>query len=151
MSILSLLDNNSHLDEVNIYYIGYKISEKNVLKLKDIEKQYNNCNFYYIDGEKYHKILKQIGVNPWRGIYVTWMKLLAINDIELKTDRILYVNAHTIITSSLEDLLEFDFDGKLLGLSYDCLINSHKEVLGIDSNTGYYNCGVMLINHKKWI
>ena len=32
MSILSLLDNNSHLDEVNIYYIGYKISEKKCFK-----------------------------------------------------------------------------------------------------------------------
>ncbi len=151
ISIISLLENNSHLDEVNIYYVGYKISEDNIRKLKSTEHKYNNCNFYYINGDKYHKTLKDIGVRSWRGLYVTWMKLLALNDIKLKTDRILYLNAHTIVTSSLDHLLEFNFNDKLLGLSYDCLINDHKRTIGLNDDSGYYNCGVMLINHKKWI
>ena len=151
MSILSLLENSTHLDEVNIYYVGYKIVKGNIQKLEKLGQQYHNCNFYYINGDKYHKMLKNIGVRPWRGLYITWMKLLALNDIEIKTDRILYLNAHTIVTSPIDDLLEFDFKGKVLGLSYDCLINDHKEVIELSYNSGYYNCGVMLINHKKWI
>lgn len=151
MSIMSILDNNTHLDEINIYYVGYKITKANIQKLERLGRQYRNCNFYYINGDKYHKELKTIGVRSWRGLYITWMKLLAINDIKLNTDRILYLNAHTIVTSSLDNLLDFDFKGKLLGLSYDCLINDHKETIGLNYNSKYYNCGVMLINHKKWI
>ena len=113
---MSLLDNNTHLDKINIYYVGYKITKANIQKLESLGRQYRNCNFYYINGDKYHKELKTIGVRSWRGLYITWMKLLAINDIKLNTDKILYLNAHTIVTSSLDNLLDFDFKGKLLGL-----------------------------------
>lgn len=150
-SIVSLLENNKNIDEINIYYLAYRVSEQNKNRLRNTVEPYRNCKLVFIDAGKYHDQLKGLGVTSWRGLYITWLKLLAINDLRLSTDRILYVNAHTIINSSLDDLLELDFDDKVLGLSYDCVVKEHKDTLGLRSNEGYYNCGVMLFNHKKWI
>lgn len=151
VSIVSMLENNKHLDKINIFYVGYKIQQENVARLKQIVANYSNASIAYIDGEKYHEVLRDLGVRPWRGIYVTWLKLLAVADLKLDTDRVLYVNAHTIINGPLDELLEFDFDGKTMALSYDCLLNDHKETLGLAADDGYYNCGVMLINYEKWM
>lgn len=151
MSIVSMLENNKHLDEINIYYVGYKLTQENIDKLHQLVEAYRNTKLTYIDGEKYHNELKRLNVKPWRGIYVTWLKLLALADLKLNTDRVLYVNAHTIINSALDELLDFDFKDNTLALSYDCILNDHKQTIGLRPTDGYYNCGVMLINYKKWI
>lgn len=150
-SIISLLENNKLIDEINIYYLGYKISKDNIKKLEMTVKPYSNCNLIIIDAEQYHNQLKDLGVTSWRGLYVTWLKLLAIKDLPLKTDRILYVNAHTMINASLDELIDIDLKDNVLGLSYDCLIEDHKQTLGLQTTDGYYNCGVMLFNYKKWL
>lgn len=150
-SIVSLLENNRTLDEINIYYLGYKISAQNRQWLEETTAPYENTKLYFINADKYHRQLEELGVSSWRGLYVTWLKLLAINDLQLKTDRILYVNAHTIVNAALDELIDIDFEGNVLGLSYDCLLNDHKETIGLKPTDGYYNCGVMLFNHKKWL
>ena len=150
-SIVSLLENNKCLDEINIYYLGYKISEENQKKLNVVTSSYLNCHLFFIDAEKYHNQLEEMGVSSWRGLYVTWLKLLALNDLMLNTDRILYINAHTIVNSSLDELIDIDFEDNVMGLSYDCILNDHKNTLGLRDDDGYFNCGVMLINHKKWM
>lgn len=150
-SIVSLLENNKHIDEVNIYYLAYEVSEWNKERLRQTVAPYRNCHLKFIDAKKYHNQLKDLGVTSWRGLYVTWLKLLAINDLKLSTDRILYVNAHTIINSPLDELLEIDFEGATLGLSYDCIVKEHKATLELTREEGYYNCGVMLFNYKKWV
>jgi len=150
-SIVSLLENNKHLDEVNVYYLSYKISKQNIARLEKLVSSYVNSNLILIDAEKYHHQLMEMGVTSWRGLYITWLKLLALNDLKLKTDRIVYINAHTIVNAPLDDLITIDLDDKVMGLSYDCLLNDHKSTLGLQATDGYYNCGVMLINHKKWL
>jgi lipopolysaccharide biosynthesis glycosyltransferase len=30
-------------------------------------------------------------------------------------------------------------------------LNEHKKTIGLKETDGYYNCGLMLVNHKKWI
>lgn len=150
-SIVSLLDNNQLMDEVNVYYLGYEISNENIQRFNDIVSRYKNGKFYLIDATKYHRQLKDLGVTPWRGLYITWMKLLAVKDLNINTDRVLYLNSHTIINSSLEGIVDLDMENNILGMAYDCLVNSHKEVIGLDPNDGYFNCGIMLFNYRQWI
>ena len=150
-SIVSLLENNQHLDEVNIYYVGYKVSQENIKKLETVVSKYKNGKFVFIDAQKYHDQLVKIGVTSWRGLYITWLKLLVLNDLKLNTDRVLYINAHTIVNSPLDELIDINFENNVMGLSYDCLLNDHKSTIGLKPNDKYYNCGVMLINHKKWL
>ena len=151
ISIVSLLENNKHLDEINIYYLGYDLSAQSIERLNKLTDSYINARLIMIDAEPYHNELKRLGVRPWRGIYVTWLKLLALKDLRINTDNILYLNAHTIVNSALDELIDFDLGDAVMGLSYDCILNEHKLTLGLKESDGYFNCGVMLINYKKWL
>lgn len=150
-SIISLLENNRHLDQINIFYLGHEIHPRDQQKLGQVLRQYANARLTMIDAKKYNDELEKLGVNSWRGILVTWFKLLAFSDININADRLLYLNPQTIVTGDLGELLGFDFGDNLLAMSYDCLINRHKRVIDFDEDDKYYNCGVMLINHKKWL
>ncbi len=151
ISIASLLENNKTLDEIHIFYCGYKLSKQSKDRLKKLVEKYPNSYLTFINPNTYHKKLQKLGVKPWHGVYVTWLKMLALADLEIKTDRVLYLNPHTIITSSLDGLLELDFEKNIMALAYDTLTNQHKATIGLQPTDGYYNCGIMLINHKKWL
>lgn len=151
ISIVSLLENNKHLNKINIFYCDYKISDQNKLRLNEIVNRYKNSNLKFINTNGYHKTLLDLKVKPWHGVYITWLKLFVLDDLSIKTDRILFINGHTIINGPLDELLELDFENNIMALSYDCLTNDHKKTIGLRETDGYYNCGVMLINHKKWI
>lgn len=150
-SIASLLENNGHLDEVNIFYCDYEISKESRDKLRSLVGNYKNGHIKFIDAKKYHKTLGELKVKPWHGVYITWLKLLAFGDLKLNTDRVLFINGHTIINGPLDELIELDFENNIMAMSYDCLLNEHKQTIGLRKTDGYYNCGIMLINHKKWI
>lgn len=151
ISIVSLLENNKHFSKINIYYLAYKVSTANLAKVKEIVSQYPNAMLHVIDAQKYHDQLVELKVTSWRGLYVTWLKLLALSELNLEGDRILYVNAHTVINGALDELNELDFKDAVMALSYDCILNDHKASIGLSATDGYYNCGVMLINHEKWM
>jgi len=151
VSIVSLLENNQHLDEVNIFYCDYEITKESRNKLRKLVGNYKNGSLQFIDAKKYHKTLGELKVKPWHGFYITWLKLLAFGDLDLKTDRVLFINGHTIINGPLDELIELDFEDAVMALSYDCLLNEHKKAIGLSETDGYYNCGIMLINHKKWM
>ncbi|MDB5162037.1 MAG: hypothetical protein JWM52_545 [Candidatus Saccharibacteria bacterium] len=150
ISITSLLENNKHLDRVNVYYCNYGIKQNNIKKLETIVGSYKNARLKFIDAEKYHNELKDLNVKPWHGVYVTWLKLLAFGGLNLNTDRLLFINGHTIVNGSLDELIDLDFEDNVMALSYDCLLNSHKKTIGLARDEDYFNCGIMLINHKKW-
>jgi len=151
VSIVSLLENNKHLDEINVYYCDYEISKVNRNRLSKLVGTHKNATLSFIDSKPYHETFQELKVKPWHGVYITWLKLLAFGDIKLKTDRILFINGHTIINGSLDELIELDFEDNVMALSYDCLLNDHKKTIGLKDTDGYFNCGIMLINQKKWL
>jgi lipopolysaccharide biosynthesis glycosyltransferase len=151
ISIVSLLENNKHLKEINVYYLDHDIKVDSVSKLEEIVNKYQNAKIIFIDARGYQKIFKKLGVKPWHGVYITWLKMLAFGDLSLNTDRVLFINGHTIINGSLDELIDLDFEDNVMALSYDALVNDHKKTIGLKENDGYYNCGIMLINHAKWI
>lgn len=150
ISIVSLLENNKHLEQINIFYCDYELSGDSRKKLTSLVKKYKNSSIQFMDAAPYHKTLKQLKVKPWHGFYITWLKLLAFGDVKANTDRIFFVNGHTIINGPLDELLTLDFEDNVMALSYDCLLNDHKKTIGLKQTDGYFNAGLMLINLKKW-
>lgn len=152
ISIASLLENNKHLKQINIFYLGHELKKGSINKFNEMVSSYKNATITFVDVSGYPDELKEIGVKAWKGLYITWYKMLAFAKLDIKTDRILYINPHTVISGALDDLLEFDFEDNILALSYDAtMVNAHKNVIGLKPTDGYFNCGIMLVNHKKWI
>lgn len=151
ISIASLLENNKHLDAIHIFYLGHKLKKTSITKFETLVANYNNATITFLDTTAYPKTLQSLGVKAWKGLYITWYKMLAFAEVQLKTDRLLYINPHTLITGSLDYLLELDFEDAVMALSYDgTMVNEHKAMIDLKPTDGYFNCGIMLINHKKW-
>lgn len=149
ISMLSLFENNKHLDEINIYYLDDCISEKNIAKLKKIAEDYGR-NLIFLDTTNTLKRLKELNVTPYKNTYTTYFKLLTIKDLDLPTDRILQIDGDTIINQPLDELIEMDLEGHICAATYASILNEYKEMIGIDANDKYYNCGVLMINQKYW-
>lgn len=150
--ITSLCENNKHLDEINVYYLSLGISDKNQKKLYDIAKKYENLTITIIDSQKYQKEAEVLNLSKWNGKQITWFKLLVLSDLTINSDRILYLNPHSIITGSLDDLTTIDFKRNVMLNIYDYFENfpGLVDIPGRGKDDPYFNCGLMLFNHKKW-
>lgn len=150
--VTSLCENNKHFNKINVYYLSLGISAKNINKLKELEKHYKNLTLHVIDSNKYQIEAERLKLSKWNGKQITWFKLLVLSDLNLDSDRILYLNPHSIVTGSLDYLAEVDFKQNIMLNIYDYFENfpGVVDIPGHRKDTPYFNCGLMLINHKKW-
>lgn len=149
VSILSLFENNKHLDRITVYYLDDDINSENKEKILSIGKQYNR-EIIFIETTSILQKLKDLNVVPYKGTYTTYFKLFAIGSIPNEEDRILQLDGDTIINEPLDELIEYNLDGYICAATYDCIMNSYKTLVDIPLDEKYYNCGVLLINKKMW-
>ncbi|MCG1000941.1 hypothetical protein OGZ44_05335 [Lactococcus lactis] len=148
--IASILENNKAMEEINIFYLCVGIEEKTKLKMQNFVKKYKNAKLVLIDAAPYIKELKSLGVSEWKGLIVTWCKLLAIDDLPIETDRVLYLNPHSIVNDDLDYLVNLDLTGYVMGNIYDTIPHGHLKNINFDYNDSYFNCGIMLVNYSLW-
>ena len=151
VSATSLMDNNQDLDEINIYLLNDEISKENIEKFKEACDDYRR-NLIIIETQDILKKLRdELKVSPFKGTYTTYFKLISVKALKLPTDRVLQLDGDTVITGSLLELCHMDLDGYVLAATYDCLWNGYKALIDIPETDKFYNGGVLLINHKKWL
>ena len=150
VSMTSLMENNKDIGAINFFVLDDKISEKNKQKMTSVCKQYDRT-LTFINTDKILKKIKDLKVAPFKNTYTTYFKLIALNEISIKTDKILQLDGDTIINGSLKDLCDIDLTDYVCAATYDCTMNSYKEMIDIPLTDKYYNCGVLLINQKEWI
>ena len=149
VSLTSLLINNTDIDEINIFILDDQISEKNKVKFEQICKQYERT-LVFVNTDIILNRLKELEVAPFKNTYTTYFKLFAINELDLKTHRVLQLDGDTIIVGSLKELCYLDIDEYVCAATYDCTQNSYKSLINIPITDKYYNCGVLLINQHVW-
>ena len=151
VSVTSLMEHNQDLDEINIYLLNDQISNENIEKFKEACKDYHR-NLMIIDTEEIlTKLRDELKVAPFKGTYTTYFKLIAISSLDLPTDRVLQLDGDTIITGSLAPLCEMNLEDVVMAATYDCTMNGYKRLIDIPLTDKYYNCGVLLVNQKKWL
>lgn len=148
VSMTSLMENNKDLN-LNFFVLDDKISDENKAKMQNVCDQYK-CTLTFINTEKILKTLKDLKVHPFKGTYTTYFKLIALDDMNVETGRILQLDGDTVINGSLKELCEVDLEDYVCAATYDCTMNSYKSMIDIPLTDKYYNCGVLLINQKKW-
>lgn len=150
VSMTSLFENNKDIDEINVYILDDKISEGNLAKIMRLCEQYNR-KLNILDTESIVEMLKELNVTTWHGGYSTWLKLFIVEKLALPTDSVLYIDCDTLIIGSLAPLCDFEFNGNVAAMTYDCMLNEYKKVIGIMLDEKYHNAGVILFNQKAWI
>lgn len=154
MSLLTYVKQN---DRYEVYVLHSDLSEehkKNILQLKE-----DNFNIKFINVESIvnnHK--DNFSLNTHFTIETYYRFFLP--QIFPNLDKVLYLDADTMIMKDISPLFNIDINGYYLGVTHDCEIvrasnfigtkysNYFIKTLNVDP-TNYFQAGVMLVNLKK--
>ena len=145
-SITSVLKNKEVGDRIYYYVLDGGISELNKQKLRSF-KEYNSSYFIYflpVDNAKFGDLLQTVQ-NTHLSL-ATYYRLLIADILPDFLDRVIYLDADTIVRSSLSALYSSELTCSVLGIQ-DVLEASNTRRLKLRQ---YINAGVLLIYLKKW-
>lgn len=145
-SIYSLLNNNTNLDNLIIHILSNGLNNDNKIKLENICKNFSRKIFFYNVGEKVKKIKRKESV--WN--LTTYARLFIPEIMASDIEKILYIDADTIIISGIKELLEWPMDEEYIiyGVLDRYNVGSIQR-LNI-YNDIYINAGITLMNMKEW-
>ena len=149
VSITSVLVNNLEAEEVRIYVLGEDLTDATKSKLENLVQEYQR-NLMFLDSEKLIQKMKTLNMPTYRGSYAANMRLFPDEVLVEVVDRVLYLDADTIVNAGVDELFTLDMHGKTIGMVLDSLGESHKEQIGLSVEDEYFNSGVILFDMKKW-
>lgn len=83
--------------------------------------------------------------------YSVYSRYIAAQKLAEEYDRFLQVDSDTLITGSIAKLLNLPMNGKAFAIGFDCIHNSYKKIIDLKAHKQYFNCGIFLVDIKKWI
>lgn len=147
-SIMSVIENNKDIDIV-IYIAGEDLSEESVSRLKELED--DRTSIVMIDTERLIETIKQSGIPAYRDSYSANIRMFPSYFLGEDVDRILYLDADTIVDGSLREFYNIDFQGNVLAMSLDSIGNSLKtHTVRFNKDDYYFNSGVILFDLNAW-
>lgn len=146
ISMLSLFENNQNIDTINVYCAAMDdVSGENIELLNKTAAGYHR-KISYLDTKEAVRQIEEMRLGVWNGSLATWIKIFIISSFIDKHERLLYVDSDTLIEGSLEDLCDYDFEGKAVAGVVDSFGFERLQQLGIQENKYYYNAGVIYFN-----
>jgi len=142
ISMISLFENNKNADNLKVYLLGDNISADTYNVLSGIAQKYNR-NFELIDVPNLN-IPKSISSGRWPKSAFT--RMFAAELLPPTLNKVLYLDADTIVNDSIIDLFEFDSKEYAVCGVKDCVSKFYKKKIGIKSKAAYINAGVLLLN-----
>lgn len=149
VSITSLLENNKHFEQIRIIILGENLSESSCRKMEQLVSGYGR-KISFIDAEEQIEMMKKIGMPAYRSSYAANLRLFLPYLVEDSLEKILYLDADTVVVGNLEELIADTGDELPLYMALDSLGMKHKEEIGLAKDDYYFNSGVILFNLKKW-
>lgn len=144
ISMISLFKSNENVDEINVYFIGENISDKNKMALKNIADKYNRkCIIIDLPDLK---LPQNLYFKRWPKSAYTRLFCGEILPKEVK--KIIYIDCDTVVKESLLKLYTDPTLNKydVCGVK-ECVSGYYKRNIGLSFNCNtYINAGVLLIN-----
>lgn len=149
VSITSLFDNNQDLESIRVFILGEDISEDNQGLLQKTADCYSRSIIFIDCSEQFLK-MKEYGMPSYRGSYAANLRLFLPLFLDDSVDRLIYLDADTVIDGSLEALLSDAYNDYPLYMTLDSLGMEHKLEIGLDESEDYFNSGVIVFNLNQW-
>ncbi|MBO1308631.1 glycosyltransferase family 8 protein [Enterococcus sp. 669A] len=147
--LCSLLDHVSKDVSLNIYVIDDEISESSKEKLEEtVQNNSKQATIQYltVDGQIYEDFLVSDHITTTAYYRISLPKILK----KYEYQKVLYIDADTLILDDVAKLYQADLQGKTIGAVIDPGQTKALERLGIDSEDYYFNSGVMVIDIERW-
>jgi lipopolysaccharide biosynthesis glycosyltransferase len=146
--LCSLLEHN-RVSHIHLFHNTAAIGE--LPKLKSFVAKYGSeISFYEIAPERLQSLRVDGHVSA-----AAYYRLMSALILPANIEKILYLDSDIIVRHSLSELWEIDLKDQALAAVDDLwptteAFVAHMEILGLPSNTRYFNSGVMLINLNYW-
>lgn len=142
VSIVSLLQKN---DNLNLWIVHDGLENASIAMLSDRIAETNcNMHFVYITSDIFDGLVKNHHFTN-ANYYRLLIPELLPDDIE----KVLYLDADLLVLSSLEGIFSINVDNYYVAAVEGARFDRHEQ-LGMNSDSHYFNSGVMLINNKLW-
>jgi lipopolysaccharide biosynthesis glycosyltransferase len=144
-ALLSSILDNHESGQIKIHAIATGITEEQKTKITRRVAQHNCLiEFYAIDESTVNAFVL---IHKWtQAVYYRLLFPLIIRE---SIDKLIYLDADTIVLRSLNSLYQLDTDGHPIAAVYDNYVKT-QPLLGIIEEGEYFNSGVMLIDIAKW-
>ncbi len=149
VSIFSVLSNNKGAESINIYILGEALSKQSCEQLQNLAESFQR-KIVFLDANSLIDKMKQLDMPTYRGSYAANMRLFLDEVLEKKIERILYLDADTVVDADLQNLMQIDMQEKAIGMVLDSLGERHKLHIGLEKQDAYFNSGVILFDMVKW-
>lgn len=148
ISILSLLENNKAVEEINLFMIDNSISAENKSRLEQMVAGFGRKLTYLMppDIEK----LSHTTINVGRWNISTFYRLFLPTMLPETVNRVLFIDCDTLVLQDLSSLWEMDMGDKWIYGVDDCRGAAYRTNLGLEKTANYINNGVMLIDIQAW-
>lgn len=146
-SIYSLLKNNSY-NKIHIYVIDNNIGDEHKKKLYKIVERFGASISFFPLPDISRIIGRKIEVGRWN--ISTFGRCFLPSILPNTVDKLLFIDADTIVRSSLENLYFSNMNGKaVLGVD-DCRSGNYRTNIDLDFDAPYINCGFMMVDLAMW-
>ncbi len=149
VSMTSLFENNTHIERIRVFVMGEGLSEKSTSRLRELAARYGR-QMSFVNTDPLMVMMKKLNMPSYRGSYAANMRLFLTYLMPEDVERILYLDADTIVDGAIDDLVNLDMEGHPLAMALDSLVRGHKKRLGFSPDDYYYNSGVILFSMKEW-
>ena len=148
VSMVSLFESNKAADKIKVYILEDRITGQSKAHLLDIAHRYSR-EVSFISVVDLEKSISTEMITD-RGRSFTQFARLFLSKFLPQEERILYIDADTIILDSLAPLFECKLeDNEVLAGIKDCVGAKHKKNIGLKKDEFYINSGVILFDLEK--
>lgn len=149
VSMTSLLENNKQMEKIRIFILGENLSPDSITRFERMADTYG-CEICFISIDDMIEQMKRMGLSSYRGSYAANMRLFLADVLDDSVDRLLYLDADTIVLENLHELLSLDLGTYPLAMAFDSVISNMRKNIGFSAQEDYYNSGVILFQMHKW-
>lgn len=146
VSLTSLFMNNTDIEDITVYIFADGVSEENRRKFLELGRQYGR-EIVIIDAQDALDKWDRMGLSEWKGSRVSYGKAFCVDLVPESVDRIVAIDADTIITGSLKGIDDIQFDNEcVVGMA----TNDWATILFKTSVPNHFNSGFVVYDAEKW-
>lgn len=149
ISITSLFENNRSADAINVYILGFGLSDDYRNRLSRTAQKYGR-NMIFLDPAGISSYIDRLDMPSYRGASVAAARLFVADYLPEGIDRIIYLDSDTLIVGDITSLVNEDMDGCPVAMVADSVARKYKTFIGFADTEVYHNAGMILYDLGRW-
>lgn len=148
VSMTSLLTSHPQ-EKIRIFILGEDLLPDSIARFEKMAASYG-CEVRFISTRLLIEEMKRMGIPLYRGSYAASMRLFLADLLDDSVDRLLYLDADTIVPVNLSELFQLDISTYPLAMALDSVTSDMRTSIGFSVKDDYFNSGVILFQMHKW-